>query len=108
MLGNGPASGPGGSLTPHFKSAWPVTYHPRLAAEVVDGIEGVDGGQPSILEADDQAAVVFAQGHAVGVLADQDEVWLEGSAKRGTDSSINTSCTEGTPGHQATACREEH
>lgn len=104
MLGNGPTSGLGGFPPPplHFESAWPITYHPGLAAEVVDGIEGVDGGQPSILEADDQAAVVFAQGHAVGVLADQDEVRLEGSAKRGADSSVNTSCTEGTPGHRAT------
>lgn len=63
--------------------ARPVTYHPGLAAEVVDGVEGVDGGQPSVLEADDQAAVILAQGHAVGVLADQEEVGLEGPAERG-------------------------
>lgn len=70
------------------ESGWPCTYHPGLAAEIVDRVEGVDGRQPSILEADDQAAVVFAQGHAVGVLADKDEVRLEGSAKRGTNSSV--------------------
>ena len=44
--------------------------------------------QRSKLWADDQAAVVFTQGHAVGVLADKDEVRLEGSAKRGTNSSV--------------------
>ena len=35
------------------RSAWPITYHPGLAAEVVDGVEGVDSGQPTVLEADD-------------------------------------------------------
>ena len=70
------------------ESGWPCTYHPGLAAKIVDRVEGVDGRQPSILEADDQAAVVFTQGHAVGVLADKDEVRLEGSAKRGTNSSV--------------------
>lgn len=82
------------------RSAWPITYHPGLAAEVVHGVERVDSGQPSILEADDQAAVVFTQGHAVGVLADQDEVRLEGSAKRGADSSVTTPYIDGKPRHQ--------
>lgn len=102
MLGNGPISGLGGHplLPLCSRSAWPVTYHPGLAAEVVHGVERVDSGQPSILEADDQAAVVFTQGHAVGVLADQDEVWLEGSAKRGADSSVTTPYIDGKPGHQ--------
>ena len=71
------------------RSACPVTYHPGLAAEVVDGVERVDSRQPSILQADDQAAVVLPQGHAVGMLADQDEVWLEGSAER-ANSSVTT------------------
>lgn len=31
----------------------------------------------AVLEADDKAAEVFPQGHAVGVLADQDKIWLE-------------------------------
>lgn len=89
-LGNGPVSGLGGPpIAP--TSLWvslASTYHPGLAAEVVDGVEGVDGGQPSILQADDQAAVVFAQGHAVGVLADQDEVWLEGPAREGPTAAL--------------------
>lgn len=55
---------------PHSRSAWPITYHPGLAAEVVDRVEGVDSRQPSVLEADDQASVVFTQSHAVSVLTD--------------------------------------
>lgn len=95
MLGNGSTSGLGGQTLPPLPSgsASPGTYHPGLAAEVVDRVEGVDGRQPSVLEADDQAAVVFAQGHAVGMLADKDEVWLEGSAKRGANSSVNIPCS---------------
>ena len=85
-------------------SAWPSTYHPGLAAEVVDGVEGVDGRQPSILEADDQAAVVFTQGHAVGMLADKDEVRLEGSAKRGAGSSVTYLALMEQSGQHATAC----
>lgn len=60
------------------------TYHPGLAAEVVYGVERVDSRKPSILKADDQAAVVLSQGHAVGMLSNQDEVRFEGPAKRGT------------------------
>lgn len=69
--------------------AWPITYHPGLAAEVVDRVEGVDGRQPSVLQANDQAAVVFTQGHAVGMLADQDEVGLEGSAEREAPTAVS-------------------
>lgn len=54
-----------------------VTYHPRLAAEVVYGVERVDRRKPSILQADDQAPVVLSQGHAVGMLSNQDEVRFE-------------------------------
>lgn len=89
---------------PHSRSAWLITYHPGLAAEVVDGVEGVDSRQPSVLEADDQASVVFAQRHAVGMLADQDEVWLEGSAKRKDGSSVTTLGIDGTQRHGVTAC----
>lgn len=66
------------------------TYHPGLAAEVVYGIQRVDSRKPSILKADDQAAVVFSQGHAVGMLSNQDEVRFEGPAKRGGNSCIIT------------------
>lgn len=52
--------------------------HPGLAAEVVDGVEGVDRVDAAVLEADDEAAEVFSQRHAVGVLPDQDEIRLEG------------------------------
>lgn len=53
--------------------------HPRLAAEVVYGVERVDSRKPSILEADDQASVVLSQGHAIGMLSNQNEVRFEGS-----------------------------
>lgn len=66
------------------------TYHPGLAAEVVYGIQRVDSRKPSILKADDQAAVVLSQGHAVGMLSNQDEVRFEGPAKRGDNSCIIT------------------
>lgn len=52
--------------------------HPGLAAEVVYRVERVDSRKSSILKADDKAAVVLSQGHAVGMLSDQDEVWFEG------------------------------
>lgn len=52
--------------------------HPGLAAEVVDGVEGVDRVDAAVLEADDEAAEILPQCHAVGVLADQDKIRLEG------------------------------
>lgn len=61
--------------------SWIVTYHPGLAAEVVDGVEGVDRVDATILEANDEAAEVLSQGHAVGVLPDQDKVRLEGPGR---------------------------
>lgn len=67
-----------------------VTYHPGLAAEVVYRVERVDSRKSSILKADDKAAVVLSQGHAVGMLSDQDEVWFEGPAKKGSNSYIKT------------------
>lgn len=39
---------------------WVITYHPGLAAEVVDRVEGVDGVDATILEADDEAAEVLS------------------------------------------------
>lgn len=60
---------------------WIITYHPGLAAEVVDGVERVDGVEAAVLEADDEAAEIFPQSHAVGVLPDQDKIWLEGPAR---------------------------
>lgn len=63
------------------QQGWVITYHPGLAAEVVDGVEGVDGVNAAVLEANDEAAEVFPQCHAVGVLADQDKIWLEGPGR---------------------------
>lgn len=60
---------------------WVITYHPGLAAEVVDRVEGVDGVDATILEADDEAAEVLSQCHAVGVLPDQDKIGLEGPGR---------------------------
>lgn len=102
MLGNRPISGPGAPLPPLGSGC--VTYHPGLAAEVVDGVEGVDGRQPSVLEADEQAAVILSQGHAVGMLTDQDEVRLEGSAERGAHSSV----TQGVSPQPAGKRTEKH
>jgi len=57
-----------------------VAYHPRLAAEVVDGEERVAARHAAEMQADHQVPEVLPGDHAVGVLADQDEVRLEGPA----------------------------
>lgn len=59
-------------------------YHPRFAAEVVDGIKGVDTRDPAEMKADHKVPEVLAGNHAVGVLTDEDKVWLEGPAGRQT------------------------
>lgn len=56
-------------------------YHPRLAAEIVDGEERVDTWDAAKMQADDEVPEVLTRNHAVGMLANQNEVWLEGSAK---------------------------
>lgn len=56
------------------------TYHPRFAAEVVDGEDGVDARDAAEMQADHEVPEVLAGDHAVGVLANQDEVCLEGPA----------------------------
>lgn len=61
-----------------------IAYHPRFAAEVVDGEERVDAGDAAEMKADDKVSEVLTGDHAVGVLANQDEVWLEGPAARRT------------------------
>lgn len=60
------------------------TYHPRFAAEVVDGIKGVDTRDPAEMKADHKVPEVLAGDHAVGVLTDEDKVRLEGPAGRQT------------------------
>lgn len=60
------------------------TYHPRFAAEVVDGIKGVDTRDPTEMKADHKVPEVLAGDHAVGVLTDEDKVRLEGPARRQT------------------------
>lgn len=70
--------------------SWIVAYHPGLTAEVVDGVEGVDRVDATILEADDKAAEVLSQRHAVRVLPDQDKVWLKGPGRdKGSDVSLS-------------------
>lgn len=59
-------------------------YHPRFAAEVVDGEERVDARDATEMKADHKVPEVLTGDHAVGVLANQDEVWLEGPAARCT------------------------
>lgn len=54
-----------------------LAYSPRFVTEVVDGFQRVDGGDPGILQANDQVPEVLILGHAVGVLAHQDKVGPE-------------------------------
>lgn len=61
-----------------------TAYHPRFAAEVVDGEERVDARDATEMKANHQVPEVLPWDHAVGVLANQDEVWLEGPAARNT------------------------
>lgn len=55
----------------------PSAYRPRLVAHVVDGCEGVDARDASVLQPDDQVPEILVVGHAEGVLADEHKVWLE-------------------------------
>lgn len=61
-----------------------IAYHPWFAAEVVDGEDRVDARDAAKVQADHKVPEVFAGDHAVGMLPDQDKVWLEGPAARGT------------------------
>lgn len=54
-----------------------AAYRPRLVAQVVDGREGVDARDAAVLQPNDQVAEIFVLGHTVGMLADEDKVWLE-------------------------------
>lgn len=64
------------------KSDVRAPYHPRFAAEVVDGIKRVDTRHPAEMKADHKVPEVLAGDHAVGVLTDEDKVRLEGPAGR--------------------------
>ena len=59
-----------------------TAYHPRFATEVVDGEERVDARDATKVKADHKVPEVLTGDHAVGVLANQDKVWLEGPVKR--------------------------
>lgn len=67
----------------HSKSApWPpTTYRPRLVTQVVDGLEGVDARDASILQTDYHVAKIFILSHTEGMLTDEDEVRLERPGK---------------------------
>lgn len=54
-----------------------VTYHPGFVTEVVDRMQRVNTGDSSILQPNDQTAVVSITCHAEGMLADQHKVWLQ-------------------------------
>lgn len=54
-----------------------TAYRPRLVTQVVDGREGVDARDASILQSDDQVAKILVLGHTVGMLTDEYKVWLE-------------------------------
>lgn len=58
------------------------THHPWLVTEVVDGLQGVDAGETSILHAYDQVAEVLILGHAEGMLPDEHKVWPEGTGEK--------------------------
>lgn len=55
----------------------PQTYGPGFVTEVVDGLQGVDAGNTSVLQSDDQVTEVLILRHAEGMLSDQDEVGLK-------------------------------
>lgn len=61
-------------------------YSPRLVAEVVDGVQGVDRGDAGILQTDDQVPKILVLGHAEGVLTHQHKVWPERSGLKGKNS----------------------
>lgn len=61
-----------------------IAYHPRFAAEVVDGEERVAAWDAAEMQADHKVPEILTGDHAVGVLANQDEVWLKGPAARQT------------------------
>lgn len=65
----------GSDVTAAFNG--PVAHHPRLAAEIVRGEERVDARDPAKVKADDEVPEILARHHAVGMLADKDEVWHE-------------------------------
>lgn len=65
-----------------FMEVTTCAYHPWLAAEIVDREERVDTRDAAKMQADDQVPEVLTGNHAVGVLANQYEVWLEGPAER--------------------------
>lgn len=51
-----------------------LAYSPRFVTEVVDGVQRVDGGDSGVLQTNNQVPEVLVLGHAVGVLAHQDEI----------------------------------
>ncbi len=53
------------------------SYRPRLVTQVVDGCEGVDAWDTSILQPNDQVAKIFILSHTEGMLTNEDKVWLE-------------------------------
>ena len=57
-----------------------MSEDPRLVDEVVDGVEGVEGGDSGEEEGDDEAAVVGGGG--LDRLSDEDEVGAEGLGER--------------------------
>lgn len=57
-------------------------YHPWLVAEVVNGLQGVDAGEPCVLHANDKVAEVLILCHAECMLSDEYKVWSEGPGKR--------------------------
>lgn len=65
-------------LSASLKSA----YHPRFAAEVVDGEERVDTWDSTKVQTDHEVPEVLTWDHTVGVLTDQDKVRLNGPAER--------------------------
>lgn len=63
------------------RETWRVTHHPGFAAEVVDGEERVNTGNSTVLQTHHQIPEVFSWRHAVGMLTNQNKIWLERSGK---------------------------
>lgn len=59
------------------------SYSPGFVTQVVDGVQGVDGGDSCVLQTDDQVPEVLVLRHAEGMLTHQHKVGPERSG--GTD-----------------------
>lgn len=65
-----------------WKEPLRIAYHPRFAAEIVDGEERVNARDATEMQANHKIPVVLTGEHAICVLPNQDKVRLERPAAR--------------------------